>query len=146
MSVQTVFKTDVDVVTTTLKAAGALGTGQIRYENGNQYTLYKASGDIPVKSAVVVSEYTGGEIITTVSGDNGNAVGIAQATAADDEYYWALTMGLATGISVQAMAAAFVTVGAEALGKIDDGSTGRQFALLLETAAGADADVDIWIF
>jgi len=146
MGFQIVFKTDVDVASDTLAATGAKETGQIRYENGNQYTLFKAGGTITQYAAIVISAYASGVISATVSGDNGDAVGIAQSAATSGQFFWAQTMGLARGISVQAMGASLVEVGAEASGKIDDGSTGKKFALLLETASGADEEIDIWIY
>lgn len=145
MAVQKVFKTDVDVTTTTLAAAGALATGQIRYENGNQYTLYKSSGTLAVNTAVAISAYTSDELIISVTGDDGNAVGIIQAAAVANDYVWVMTMGLATAIAHAAMAAMGVTVGGEASGRVDDGSGGRMFAILLEVSTAQDDAVDIWI-
>ena len=145
MAVQTVFKTDVDVTTTTLAAAGALATGQIRYENGNQYTLYKSSGTIAAKKTVKISAYTSGELIIAVTGDNEDGIGITQAASVVNDYVWVMTMGLATGRATAAITA-FATCGGMATGLLDDGSTGRAFAILLEGyAGGAEKDIDIWI-
>lgn len=145
MSVQMVFKTDVDVTTTTLAAAGALATGQIRFENGKQYTLFKSTATIAAKKAVKISAYTSGEMEIAETGDNEDAIGITAAASVDNDYVWVITMGQATAIADAAMAAAYVSVGGMASGLVDDGATGRQFAILLETATAQDDEVEIYI-
>lgn len=146
MGFQIVFKTDVDVASDNLIDTGAKETGQIRYENGNQYTIFKAGASIDIKATVRISAYSGGEISVVETGNNEDGVGVAVATAASGQYFWVQTMGLATAMTNLAVAQ-YVDIGGMASGYVDDDSLGRKFAKsLASTAGGTEVDIPIWIF
>lgn len=146
MGFQVVFKKDVDVVVDSIEDAGATQAGQIRYENGNQYVIFKAGGTITAKRAIVISTYSGGEISVAESGNDGDCIGVAMASATPGQYLWIQTMGLATARTT-ATIVAYAEIGGEAGGIVDDGSAGKKFAVALEAkTAGAEQDIVIWIY
>lgn len=133
----------VAVTLSTADSSNKFGLGAIHEDKyGTVYQYLLANGAVTASNAVIIpDDKDTAKATTTNAGAVPQGIGVAMATAADNEYYWAAIGPIAasSGVTVSALASCAADVKlytTATAGSVDDTATTQIFGLSLTTANG----------